>query len=127
MSTPLRDTAQRRAIRAILEKAPQPMTCAGIHEAAAKELPRLSLVTVYRVLHVFEAEGVIASVSIPGAVPHYELARGHHHHFYCRSCHRVIDIPCDGHPSNPWVSPRFLIEEQQVVLIGLCPDCARAA
>jgi Fur family ferric uptake transcriptional regulator len=103
------------------------MTAVALHAAAQRSLPKLSVVTVYRVLHAFEAEGVVGAVSIPGAVPHYELARGHHHHFYCRACHRVLDIPCDGHPAPPRISPRFKVEEQQVVLVGLCAACAKAA
>jgi Fur family ferric uptake transcriptional regulator len=100
------------------------MTTVAIHTAAARSLPKLSVVTVYRVLHAFEMEGVINAVTIPDAVPHYELARGHHHHFFCRACRQVLDIPCDGHPAPPRIAPRFKVEEQQVVLVGLCADLA---
>jgi Fur family ferric uptake transcriptional regulator len=123
MSFLLRDTRQRRTIRAILEGASQPLTAVKIHALAVLSIPKLSAVTVYRVLHAFEAEGVVTVVTIPGTVPHYELSRGHHHHFFCRACHQVLDIPCDGHPPLPRISPRFQVEEQQVVLVGLCADC----
>jgi Fur family ferric uptake transcriptional regulator len=127
MPSLIRDTRQRRAIRAVLEGASQPKTCAAIFAAAARSLPKLSVVTVYRVLAAFEEEGVINTVTVPGAVPHYELARGHHHHFFCRTCHQVLDIPCDGHPTPPRISPRFTVEDQQVVIVGLCAGCAKAA
>ena len=125
MPSLIRDTRQRRAIRAILEGAPQPITCPEIHAKALRTLPKTSIVTIYRVLEAFEKEGLVSKVTVPGAVPHFELARGHHHHFFCRHCHKVLDVPCDGHPGTPRIAPRFKVEEQQVVLVGLCPDCGK--
>jgi Fur family ferric uptake transcriptional regulator len=121
------DTRQRRIIRALLENVSQPMSSMAIHRETVRSLPKLSIVTVYRVLRAFEAEGLVNAVVIPGARSHYELARGHHHHFYCRACHRVLDIPCNGHPNPPRIGAGFKVEEEQVVLVGLCPNCARPA
>jgi len=123
----LRETRQRRAIRAAMQSSPHPLTVAQIHALAVRELPKLSAVTVYRVLHAFEAESVVNIVNVPGESTHYELTREHHHHFFCRLCRRVFDIPCDGHKRTVPRAPLFQIEEHQVVLLGRCVDCAQAA
>jgi Fur family ferric uptake transcriptional regulator len=124
MPAPLRDTRQRRAIRAVLESSTRPLTAADIHAAAVRTLPKLSEVTVYRVLHAFEAESLVNVVTVPGETAHYEMSREHHHHFFCRLCRRVFDIPCDGHRRTPVRAPLFQIEEHQVVLLGRCMECA---
>ena len=124
MPSSLRDTRQRRAIRAVLESSDRPLSVAEIHARAARALPKLSEVTVYRILHAFGAEKLVKVVTIPGVAAHYETAGEHHHHFYCRHCQRVFDIPCDGHPHLPVHDPVFEIEEYQVVLLGRCMDCA---
>jgi Fur family ferric uptake transcriptional regulator len=124
MLAPSRNTRQRRAIRAVLESNCHPLTVAEIHAQAVREIPKLSAVTVYRVLHAFEAEKLVDLVTIPGVTDHYELAREHHHHFYCRSCQRIFDIPCDGHHCKPPGTEIFEVEEHHVVLLGRCVDCA---
>jgi len=127
MAALLRDTRQRRAIRAALAGASGPLTSNQIYLIARHGLPKLSNVTVYRVLHAMESEGLIAVVVVPGESPHYELSREHHHHFFCRICRRIFDIPCDGHKRTRISAPLFKVEEHQVVLLGRCVDCAQAA
>lgn len=123
MSTPRRDTRQRRAILALLEESSRPLTAAQIHAMAQERVPRLSAVTVYRVLHGLESDGLVGVVSVPNEVPHYEMAREHHHHFFCRLCRQIFDIPCDGHPPAPARPALFRVEEHQVLVLGRCLKC----
>ena len=123
----LRDTRQRRAIRAAMQSSEHPLTAAQIHALAVQQQPKLSAVTVYRVLHALESERVVNVVNVPGHSAYYELTREHHHHFFCRLCRRIFPIPCDGHPRTPARAPLFQIEEHQVVLLGRCVECAQAA
>jgi Fur family ferric uptake transcriptional regulator len=113
-------------IRAALEASANPLTAAQLHAVVARELPKLSPVTVYRVLHALEAENVVNVVTVPGEAVHYEITREHHHHFFCRWCRRVFDVPCDGHKRTATHAPVFEIEEHQVVLLGRCAECAPA-
>jgi len=122
----VRNTRQRRAIRAALESSPHPLTPTQIFAIAHPSLPKLHLVTVYRTLHTMEQDGQISSVLVPGEPPHYELAREHHHHFFCRLCRRIFNLPCDGHSCASPRAPLFQIDEVRIVTLGRCLECAAA-
>jgi len=125
-AAPLRDTAQRRAIRKALEDGGRPLSRAEILTAARRAVPRLGIATVYRTLKGLEAEGLVRSVDIPGNVPRYEVsAKHHHHHFHCAGCSRVFEVDsCPGDMAH--MAPRgFVTEGHEVILYGRCPDCAR--
>jgi Fur family ferric uptake transcriptional regulator len=62
---------------------------------------------------------------LPGEVPRYEIhGKPHHHHFRCRQCDRVYEVPgCVG-SLNEIVPPGFTLENHELVLYGLCADCS---
>lgn len=119
-----RDTAQRRAIRQVLEEAGRPLSPAEVHEAAQTEIPKLGQATVYRTLKALLEEEWIVAVQLPGEAPRYELAgKHHHHHFHCRNCQRVFEVEgCPGN-LNGLVPSGFSLESHEVVLYGLCDSC----
>lgn len=121
-----RDTSQRRAIRKVLEEANRPLGPHEVLEAAKARVPGLGIATVYRALKGFVDEGVLAPVELPGESVRYETAgRAHHHHFHCRDCQRVFEVETCGFDVSV-VAPRaFRVERHDIVLYGLCADCAR--
>ena len=85
-----RDTPQRRALRAALERADRPLSPAEALDAARRDAPGLGIATVYRNLRALVEEGWLDEVALPGAPSRYEVAgKHHHHHFRCRVCDRV--------------------------------------
>jgi Fur family ferric uptake transcriptional regulator len=120
-----RRTRQRAAIRAVLEAAHRPLSVAEILELARKQVHGLGIATVYRAVGALLEEGFLTTVEISGEAPRYEVAgQGHHHHFRCRRCCRVFEV----HGCVPEVErlapPGFLLEEHEILLAGLCPECA---
>ena len=93
----------------------------------ASEGRRLPRSSVYNVLASLVGAGLALTA---GAGPVlYEAGREWHHHFVCRSCHRVFDVEClIG--ARPCLTPGTdvgVVEEAQVIFRGVCTACAAAA
>jgi Fur family ferric uptake transcriptional regulator len=122
-----RRTKQRAAIETALRGAARPLTPGQVLAAAQRAVPGLGLATVYRALREMIGEGTAYVVEIPGSAPLYESAHlGHHHHFHCRACHKVFEIPgCPGNLRR--LAPAgFELDGHEVVLYGRCTRCAAA-
>lgn len=120
-----RRTRQRAAIRAVLEAAHRPLSVAEILELARKQVRGLGIATVYRAVGALLEEGFLTPVEISGEAPRYEVSgRGHHHHFRCRRCHRVFEVEGCLPEVERLAPPGFVIEDHEILLAGLCPECA---
>lgn len=121
-----RNTRQRQAIREVLERAPGPLSPREIRHAAGSRVTGLGLATVYRSLKLLADEGLVEVVDIPGEGARYEVAgKGHHHHFYCRSCGKVFEVDdCPGDFSS--LTPKgFKLDGHELVLFGRCAACVK--
>ena len=82
--------------------------------------------SVYNVLASLVAAGVVIVADAGPGRALYEAAGAWHHHFVCRSCGGVTDVPClTGTP--PCLDPGLtgaVVDEAQVIFRGLCPVCA---
>jgi Fur family ferric uptake transcriptional regulator len=119
-----RQTRQRAAIEAALAGSEHPLSPEQLLARAQRKVPGLGMATVYRAIRDMTTEGLLTAVELPGAPPRYELSgRGHHHHFECRQCDRVFEVPgCPGDLSALTPSG-FALERHEVVLYGLCGEC----
>ncbi|MDE2292425.1 MAG: transcriptional repressor [Elusimicrobia bacterium] len=122
----MRDTAQRRAIRRVLEEAARPLAPEEVLRASKAHAPGLGIATVYRNLKSLAASGEVAVVEMPGAPPRYERAGGgHHHHFRCRRCDRVYELSGCVPGVRDLLPPGFRLDAHEVLLEGTCRDCGR--
>lgn len=124
-----RTTRQRSAIRAVIDAAGRPLTPQEVLDGAREHVLEIGIATIYRNLKALLDEGVIEVVSLPGENPRYEsmhTAHDHHHHFHCRTCDRVFDVPgCPGSMEN--LAPGgFVVERHELTLYGTCSDCSGA-
>lgn len=119
-----RNTRQRGAIRRAFQRADRPLGTGEVLELARGEVGGLGIATVYRNIRTLVNEGWLDVVELPGEVPRYEAhGKGHHHHFRCRQCDRVYEVPgCIG-SLNEIIPAGFSLESHELVLYGLCPDC----
>jgi len=120
---PPRNTNQRRAIRQAIEDADRPLDANEV--LAEANADGLGLATVYRTLKLGVEEGWLKPVDLPNAPTRYEMAgKEHHHHFECRNCQRVFEV--HGCPGNlkPLIPEGFTLEDHEVILYGLCDQCA---
>lgn len=121
-----RDTAQRRAIRRVLEEAGRPLGALEVLESSKRFAPRLGIATVYRTIKSLASEGAVSSVDLPGEPPRYEASgKGHHHHFLCDACGKVFELGgCLGGLKG--LLPRgFKMSSHELLLHGRCGGCAK--
>lgn len=121
-----RSTQQRTAIMAVFRDSLHPLLPADVLNLASQRCPGLGIATVYRTIKALLAEGWLQTVNLPGETARYELQdRPHHHHFQCRSCGQVFDIPgCPG--SLEHLAPAgFRVDGHELTLYGHCHNCSR--
>ncbi len=87
-------------------------------------LPRAS---VYNAMNDFVRTGLVQIADAGPGRALYEIAQSWHHHFVCRQCGVVIDVPClvGEKPCLEAYLPGYLIAEAQIIFRGLCPECQR--
>ena len=117
----LRATQPRMAVLAWLDANP------GHHPAELLvDRTGLSKATVYHVLGHLCAAGLVLTAESGSGRLLYETATDAHHHFVCRVCGQIIDIPCiPGDPPCLTADiPGATIEHADVILRGVCATCA---
>ncbi len=100
-------------------------TASEVVEAVAHQGVDVARMSVYNVLHNLTRVGVVAAVELGPDRTIYELDHGWHHHFVCRRCGRIIDVPCivGAKPCLQADLTGAEIDEAAVTFRGLCPAC----
>lgn len=82
--------------------------------------------TVYNVVGDLSDAGVIMAADAEPGAALYEVAEEWHHHFVCRDCGAVHDVPCTvgDRPCLQATLPGAEVEEAQVIFRGRCRACA---
>lgn len=125
-----RHSKQRDAIHHAIEHASGPLLPDEIHKRAKTAVPNLGIATVYRTINLLLENELIQPVTLPDGNTRYESADlGHHHHFRCRQCGKVYDLPgCMLKIDDGAQLPGgFKVESHEVTLVGVCPACGDAA
>jgi len=120
-----RNTPQRTAILEALRRTCDHPTAAELHHLVRRDLPRVSLGTIYRNLDVLREEGLVRRLGAAGSEARWDAAVAAHDHARCRRCGIIVDVPpADTAPAPPEVAG-FRIEERRLEYIGLCAGCRR--
>jgi len=88
------------------------------------KLPNIGLATVYRNLNDLTDSGILKQLSFPNMPLYYELADGHHAHFYCEYCHHIYDVELPDkkiETNRAWQG--HYIKDANVELRGICKNC----
>ncbi len=128
-----RNTRQRDAILNVLYSSGRSLSPVEIQAEASRDVPRLSLPTVYRQLKGLVEEGTLSPVELPGQSPRYEApceetvtaAGHHHHHFHCDVCERVFPIHACPGPMTDLAPQGFRVERHDLTLHGRCDRCLK--
>lgn len=95
-------------------------------EQRGQPIPRMSIYNV--IADLTQASLVMNADAGPGRA-FYEASDEWHHHFVCRGCGKIEDVPCmTGH--KPCLRPPkalrdSIIDEAQVIFRGHCADCKK--
>ena len=120
-------TPQRLAVyRALLRSEDHP-TPEMLYQDVSKEMPSLSVATIYKALDAFVSLGLVRSVPVDGDSRRYDANDESHHHLVCSTCGKVRDYTCVEFDSlmPPKRVLGFLPEAISVTLTGTCEGCRK--
>ena len=121
----MRQSKQRETIRAVLSSSAAPLSVAEILSKAKESAPAMGIATVYRHLSQWLREGKLVPVEFAGESCRYELAdKAHHHHFFCRNCGRVYELPGCVAGLQAIVPEGFETQQHELTIYGACRACA---
>jgi len=123
-----RVTSQRLLIHAALRELGRHATADEVLGAVGPRLPGVSLPTIYATLELLEELGIVRRVRVGSGPTLWDPRTEPHHHLACRRCGRVQDVDADLDATAPLAAARrdgFLAEEVELVISGLCAQCAR--
>lgn len=132
LSTALRErgqrvTPQRLVIARALEEMQRHATAEVVFSDVARRMPGVSLPTVYATLELLEELGLIRRVATEGGAVVFDPRTDEHHHLACRRCGAIVDVEADIETEALLAAARnagFTPDHTQVVVKGLCADCA---
>ncbi len=121
-------THQRETIfRAVLELGGHPSP-EKIYARVKRQIPAISLATVYKNIHTFLDAGLLREVALHHGPLLLESNLEDHHHLVCVGCKSILDLEQEAvEPVSLRRRPPagYRILRHQVVILGLCPGCAR--
>lgn len=123
----LRLTRPRRAVYAVLRERGGHLSADQVLAALAEGDSRVSRMTVYNALADLHGAGVVLQADAGPGRALWEARGDWHHHFVCRRCGSVADVPCAVGEKPCLDLPRRLgrADEAQVIFRGLCRPCLR--
>ena len=120
-------THQREIIfRAVREMRTHPSPEA-IYERVRRDIPSISLGTVYKNIRTFVDAGLLREVSPHHGTLRLETHLDPHHHLVCSRCKAIVDIDQDAVEPVHWrrkPPAGCRVERYMVEFHGLCPACA---
>lgn len=127
-SSKMRMTQQRRLILELLRRNDTHPTADTIYELVRKEMPHISLGTVYRNLEILTALGEIQTLELSGSQKRYDATTNKHYHIRCVACDRVDNAPIAPLSSledELYGATVFTIMGHRLEFTGLCPECTK--
>ena len=124
----LRRTKQREAILKVLRGTTSHPTADWIYDEVRKEIPNISLGTVYRNLRLLREGGEILELRLSGAFGRFDGNTDNHYHFRCEKCGRVFDVdePVDRELDDRVAQKTgFRISHHRLEFRGLCQECQK--
>jgi Fur family transcriptional regulator, peroxide stress response regulator len=122
----LKVTPQRTAVyRALVETDEHPSAESVFHKVR-EVFPNISLDTVNRTLLTLNEVGLALAVEGSGDAKRFDGDMGHHQHFKCIRCKRIIDFhyePFDRISVPESLADKFTVLRTTVYVEGLCDEC----
>ncbi len=122
-----RKSRQREVILKVLRNTDSHPTADWVYEQVKKEVPNISLGTVYRNLRLLTEAGEIMELEFGSTYSRFDGRAENHYHFRCDVCGRVFDLDM---PVMEELEDRarqaggFEVSRHRLEFYGRCPDCA---
>lgn len=119
---------KRDAILSYLRHTDQHPSAETVYAELKKEIPDLSLGTVYRNIALFKQQGLIQSLGNINGVERFDGTVVPHVHFVCSVCGEIRDLTqlhvpqllCDKAASEA----EAVVEQCMLTFLGTCSECA---
>ncbi len=121
----IKNTIQRDAILKYLKQNKNHPTAQEVYDVIKKEMPHISLATVYRNLNLMAKDGLILKIEI-NKEQHFDGNACSHQHFICKKCGKIFDL--FNEKITKYVIKQskvkgFKIECANIMLSGYCKNC----
>jgi Fur family peroxide stress response transcriptional regulator len=121
---PFRLTPQRMMILRLLKVDTRHPNAEDIFNKVRVEYPNISLKTVYNTLDLLNENHIIQELAIESRIKRYCPNPAPHHHLFCTSCKKVVDVFQDIPVRLEKKHFRgFRIDSNQITFRGVCPAC----
>ena len=120
---------QREALLRVLRNTRSHPTAYWIYSQLRKEIPNISLGTVYRNLAQLSQSGDILKLDINSDKERFDGTTDLHAHFVCKECGEVLDAPAPNlveWSENTEDSLGCNIESQSFTFYGICSNCKKS-
>lgn len=124
-----RMTKQKKIILDILRSTTSHPTADWIYEKAKKEIPELSLGTVYRNLKIMKESGEILELDYGSTQSHFDGNSENHYHFMCEKCGKIYDLDMPVKIDlEEEVKEKFNhdVKFHRLEFFGICNNCKNA-
>jgi Fur family ferric uptake transcriptional regulator len=121
-----RNTRQRQGILQELRLAEDHPTAAELFARVRRQLPRISLATVYRNLERLSEAGLVRKLEFAGAETRFDAVVSPHYHVRCTVCGSVADV---HEIAEDLVGERYArlagyrVQGHRLEFHGVCPGC----
>lgn len=119
---------QRDAIlENVLSRCDHP-TADMVYEEVRKELPNISLGTVYRNLNMLVEIGKIRKIIMPGVSDRFDKTLESHYHLYCKNCNVIDDVILPNITEIDKLVEKHTghkIVSHDIVFTGICKKCQK--
>ncbi len=118
-------TIQRKAILRAFEAAGRVHpTAETLYHLAKKELPRISMGTVYRNLSDMSARGEVLRIPVTDGPDRFDRDLSRHDHAICRVCGRLFDLPAGVvYIPDACIPDGCRLLDTQLLLQCICSEC----
>ena len=124
--TTTRKTKQKEAILRLVKGTNSHPTADWVYEQVRREIPSISLGTVYRNLKLLQQEGKILGLEFAATITRYDARTQNHYHFICQQCGHLFDLdePVDTeHDERVAQKMGCRVFYHRSEFYGLCQDC----
>ncbi len=119
-----RKTRQKEAIASAFVAADRPLSPDEAYLETQKQVPAVSIATVYRNIKTFVEDQWLVPVDLPGQSTRYEIAgKAHHHHFQCDGCGKTFELDGCVVQTKQKLPRGFKATRHEFFLYGTCSAC----
>ena len=120
-----RDTKQKSIVYEVVAGCCDHPTAEVIYERTRKELPKVSLGTVYRILRGFVEEGKIRQRPMMNGPDRFDGNLKRHAHLVCKICGETKDVFEEELFSVPLPAKYGEADSEEIIFSGICAECVK--